>query len=124
MARCSFCGKPYEKVRYDQVSCSSRCNINFKNLEMSRAKRIYRVLYWWRLGRQKRFHGVVSMADNLRFLAREIREWIEEDRKLGRPPPPMHDHSADRGHQRGTLVVVPPEVRLGVYDAGIVEDVV
>lgn len=94
--KCHFCGQSKRRARYDQTTCGPACNKAFKNLEMTRAKRLYRCLYWWRFEKDKKD---AQTADNLRFIAREIRAWIDEDKLAGRPPPPRHDHMMDRGHQ-------------------------
>lgn len=98
--KCAFCGVTFEPRRVDAVCCSSKCSTAYKNLEMTRAKAVYRALYHWRADRKG-----PDTADNLRFITREIREWIDRDKAAGRPPPPKHDHMANRGQQaqkRGT----------------------
>lgn len=92
--RCAFCGIPFKPRRADAVCCSSECATKFKNLEMTRGKGVYRALYHWRADRKG-----AHTADNLRFITREIREWIDQDKEAGRPPPPRHAHGADRGQQ-------------------------
>lgn len=98
--KCAFCGNPYVRVRVDQVCCQTQCSLAYKNLERTRAARLYRALYHWRLWKSSSRAGVMGVADNLRFICREIRAWIEEDKRIGRPPPHTHSHDLDRGHQR------------------------
>ena len=89
--RCAFCGAPFKAVRVDQTSCSTKCGSDLANLEMKRARRLYRALYGWRLRDD-------ASKDDMRF-CREIASWKEEDARAGRPRPPRHQHDLDRGHQ-------------------------
>ena len=93
MVKCRNCGKLYERRRADQHYCSVACSKEADNRELRRARVLYRALYWWRYDRK-------TSTDNLCFIAREIRHWIEEDRAVGREPPPRMNFDADRGHQR------------------------
>jgi hypothetical protein len=100
--KCAYCGTAFVPLRFDQTVCNKACSTNYKNLEMLRAKRLYRALYHWRYGRLsrgKRLSGPM-VAANLWFICREIAAWVREDESLGRPPPPQHDHGMNRGHQR------------------------
>ena len=92
--KCAFCGKPFTPRRIDAVCCSSVCATKFKNLEMTRGKLIYRAIYRWEADRTDPQRGA-----NLVWIGKEIREWMRQDKALGRPPPPRHDHTADRGQQ-------------------------
>lgn len=91
--KCPECGTIAERKRVDQVTCSSACNYQLENRAGRRAKVLYRCLYWWRFNRK-------SAVDDLRFICREIRSWIDEDREAGRGPPPRHNHQGDRGEIR------------------------
>lgn len=102
--RCSYCGGPFTPLRSDAVACSKRCSTAFKNLEMVRAKRLYRALYHWHMWKSSSKATLMGVKDNLRFICREIRQWRDEDMKRQRPAPPRHDHMADRGHQRESAV--------------------
>lgn len=93
MKRCPSCSAMFTPRRIDQGYCSVGCSKRGDALELRRARRVYRALYHWRYKR-------VTAGRLLVFICREIRSWIEEDRQCQRPPPPMHDLMADRGHQR------------------------
>lgn len=106
---CAYCGAPFVRHREDQICCPAgsnttnnpgrSCKDDLKNLERTRGMKIYRAIYWWRYKRNDH-----SLADNLRFITREIRSWIEEDKAAGRPPPPRHRHDLDRGYQRKAII--------------------
>lgn len=93
--KCPECGGAFKSQRFGQAWCSSACNRRAGNRELARARVLYRALYWWRFARSDK-----ETADNLGFICREIRSWIDEDKKAGRAPPPRHRHDADRGHLR------------------------
>lgn len=93
--QCPECRVLFEPRRRDQAYCSAICNKRAADRELSRARRLYRALYHWRLKREDEGIGA-----NLRFICNEIASWIREDREMQRLPPPPHDHEADRGHQR------------------------
>jgi len=90
---CAWCRAWFEPKRSDQAYCSTACNKHGANQEGARARRIYRALYHWRLGH-------TTFGENMKFVCREVSAWIREDRQMQRPPPPPHNHQADRGHQR------------------------
>jgi hypothetical protein len=94
---CPECGKPFKKGREGQWLCSTACNRKAGNRELARARVLYRALYWWRYDRR-------NSGDDLVFICREIRSWIDEDKRVGRPPPARHRHDADRGHARRRAV--------------------
>ncbi len=91
---CPECRTVFEPRRSDQAFCSARCNQVATTRETTRARRIYRALYWWRYDRKGGF------GQNMRFVCREVATWIREDREAQRLPPPAHNHDADRGHER------------------------
>lgn len=95
LVKCPECGKPFRRIRAGQSWCSAACNRTAGNRELTRARVLYRALYWWRYSRND-----PDTAWNLGFVCREIRSWIEEDKAVGRAPPPKHNHEADRGHLR------------------------
>lgn len=92
---CPECRAYFLPRRSDQAYCSAKCNKDAAARELTRARRVYRALYHWRMKRSG-----PNVADNLRFICNEVASWIREDRERQRKPPPPHDHSADRGHQR------------------------
>lgn len=94
--KCPECNRNFNSTRHGQWTCSARCNRAAGNRELARARVLYRALYWWRLGHGK---GAEAMRCFV-FIIREIRSWIEEDKKAGRAPPAPHRHDADRGHLR------------------------
>lgn len=98
MKRCPMCRAMFSPRRIDQTYCSTGCSKKADQLELARARRLYRALYHWRLDRSKK--GVKQAGQLLVFICREIRHWIEEDRLNQQGPPAMHDLMADRGHQR------------------------
>lgn len=91
---CPECRAHFEPRRRDQAYCSAACNKKGETRELRRARRVYRALYHWRLNRAGGF------GPGMAFLCREVASWIREDREAQRLPPPPHDHTADRGHQR------------------------
>lgn len=92
---CPECRKAFTRHRRDQAFCSAACNKAAEVRELRRVRRLYRALYHWRLNRYSGGWGL-----NMRFVCREIAAWIREDRDHQRPPPPPHNHDADRGHER------------------------
>lgn len=100
MLSCPECRIRFVPRRVDQGYCSAACNRDASGRELTRARRLYRALYWWRYSR-------TTSGPDLLFICREIASWVKEDREHQRKPPPRHDHMADRGHQRR-----PREVRL------------
>lgn len=92
---CAWCRIGFTPRRHDQAYCNSDCTKKAETLELRRARRLYRALYRWRLERYSNGWGA-----NMRFVCREIATWIREDREAQRPPPPPHNHDADRGHER------------------------
>jgi len=93
---CHNCNNPFTPWRSDQLYCKPECYREADHRELRRARAIYRCLYWWRFQRK-------TAMDDLRFICREIRAWIDEDKAAGRPPPPPHRHDADRGINRREL---------------------
>lgn len=93
MASCPECRSEFKPHRYDQAYCCAGCGTKARTRELARGAALYRALYWWRLDR-------ASATENLRFICREIKAWIEDDKATGRGPPPKHRHDVDRGHQR------------------------
>lgn len=91
---CPECRAWFEPKRSDQAYCSAACNKSAATRELARARRVYRALYHWRLDRKGGFGA------NMRFVCREIANWIREDRERQRLPPPPHNHDANRGHER------------------------
>lgn len=91
---CPWCRSWFVPRRSDQAFCSTACNKKANDLALKRGLRVYRALYWWRLDRKGGFGA------NMRFVCREIASWIREDREAQRRPPPPHDHTRDRGHER------------------------
>lgn len=102
--KCPECKQPFEARQREQTFCSKRCNTIAGNREMKRARALYRALYWWRYGRLARSARYgrpdrLAIAADLWFICREIKAWVLEDEREGRPPPPKHRHDTDRGHQ-------------------------
>jgi len=95
VAKCCFCGKPYKRLRIDQNCCSKACSKKLDNLELKRAKAVYRALYGWRRMKTPKDRGRA-----LTWIAREVKSWIDEDAGMGRPPAPAHPFDLDRGHER------------------------
>lgn len=95
---CPECRAYFEPKRSDQAFCSARCNKSAATRELTRARRVYRALYHWRLSR-------TAFGPNMRFVCREIASWIREDRDRQRLPPPPHNHDLDRGHERAAPAV-------------------
>lgn len=93
MKSCPMCRGMFTAKRIDQGYCSVKCSKAGDAIELRRARRLYRALYWWRYKR-------ANAGQLLVFICREIRSWIEEDRLCQRMPPPQHDLMQDRGHQR------------------------
>lgn len=95
MRACCNCRVRFLPRRFDQEYCSTACNDEAGKRELRRARRVYRVLM--RIFGKRKYEG---RGADFTFLYREVRSWIEEDRDAQRLPPPKHDHTADRGHQR------------------------
>lgn len=95
---CAWCRTWFEPKRSDQAYCSTACNAKAANVEAVRGRRIYRAIYHWRLEHR-------TFGQNMAFVCREVAAWIREDRQMQRPPPPRHNHDADRGHQRAPQAV-------------------
>lgn len=91
---CPECRIYFEPRRSDQLYCSAACNKAAATRELTRARRVYRALYWWRYDRAG------GWGPAMRFVCREIASWIREDRAAQRPPPPRHNTDANRGHER------------------------
>lgn len=96
--QCPECRSQFEQRRSDQGFCSTRCNTAFEARALKRCRRIYRALYHWRFWHAGQ--GRLNVAANFRFICREIAAWIREDRDAQRLPPPVHNHDANRGHER------------------------
>jgi hypothetical protein len=77
---CASCGTTYLPGRVDQQYCSAVCGRRADKLAHLRGRRIYSMAYHWRANRK-------AGADQLREMCREIAQWIEEDRRMGRLPP-------------------------------------
>jgi hypothetical protein len=86
----------FEPHRSDQNYHNVACSKLADTRELRRARTLYRALYWWRFDRK-------TSAEALKFICREIAHWIEEDRAIGREPPPRMNFEQDRGHQRKKL---------------------
>lgn len=108
MPKCRNCGTAFKRRRIDQHYCGTLCSREADKRELKRARAVYRALYGWRDNRSD-----PSAADDLRFVCREIRDWIEEDREAGRLPPPRHNHNGDRGHERRKAPKATAKLRLG-----------
>lgn len=98
MRTCHGCGASFNPRRVDQVNCNKACGLKASNLEMLRARALYRELYHWLLSQTKQGQAVQeTMAGvegfrfqgNMGLVTRAGRAWIEEDRKKGRLPPPF-----------------------------------
>lgn len=94
MITCAECADEFEPRRSDQAFCSVACNKANTNRAQARARRLYNAAYHFRLEHDR-------FGPNWKFMMREIGSWIREDREAGRPPPPAHNHDANRGHERG-----------------------
>lgn len=90
---CPECRSRFTPWRGDQRYCGADCGKKAEKRELARARRIYRALYHWRLEHR-------TFGENMRFVCREVSSWIREDREMQRQPPPPHDHTSDRGHER------------------------
>ncbi len=95
---CLNCGTAYKPRRRDQVNCTKACSIKAANLEILRARALYRELYHWLLSQtregrlqQEALAGVegFTFQGNMGLVTRAGRHWIAEDRKKGRLPPPF-----------------------------------
>lgn len=80
------------------MNCNKRCGLKASNLEMLRARALYRELYHWLLSQTKEgrtqqevMAGVegFTFSGNMGLVTRAGRHWIAEDRKQGRLPPPF-----------------------------------
>lgn len=100
MCRVSFAPRRPSLDFYCGALCSKKADV----LETRRARVVYRALYWWRLDRK-------NVTDALRFICREIADWIAEDRAAQRLPPPRYDPMQTRGHERkpARKVVLPED---------------
>lgn len=87
---CLECHTPFAPIRQDQVFCCKGCKNAEHNRELTRAKLIYRELYHWRLGYGK---GVAGSFFNM--ASQQVSEWIAEDKRQGRKPPPLNDRGPD-----------------------------
>jgi len=90
---CENCGKPFSPVRHDQVFCSRPCKVEEHNRELTRAKAIYREVYHWRKAR-----GSGRMGKLLGCVSRKMDEFIAEDVRLGRQPPPLPQRIQDEDY--------------------------
>jgi hypothetical protein len=95
MATCLECRGSYTRKRIDQSFCSTACSKKADARELKRARAVYRALYHWRYDRK--WSGI---GDALRFICREIADWIAEDRQHQRLPPPRPNMMIPRGHER------------------------
>lgn len=93
MATCPECQTRYVRRRIDQVFCSSPCNKAASNRAQYRGGVIYRALYGAATVPKKD----PDRGADLTFVMREVRRWAAEDKRLGRAPPPRHQHGYDRG---------------------------
>lgn len=91
--QCRMCRKVFTPRRSIDFHCGPLCSKRAEVLEMRRARVVYRALYWWRFDRK-------NSMDALRFICREIADWIAEDRMSQRLPPPRYDPGQSRGHER------------------------
>ncbi len=93
--RCPNCSQTFIRRRVDQGFCSAACNREDDRRALTRARRVYKVLY--RIFSKRKY---AERGADFTFLYREVRSWIVEDQLRQRLAPPAHDHTADRGHQR------------------------
>lgn len=105
---CKWCREPFAKRRIDQHYCGTPCSRAADALELKRARAVYRALYHWRNDRGASKVDLVRMC--LRFICREVRDWIDQDRAIGRPPPPRPNEWVPRGHERRPAVGAPREI--------------
>jgi predicted nucleic acid-binding Zn ribbon protein len=75
--QCIHCGIHFIPTRNDQRKCSRQCNLDYNNLAKGRARLVYERLYHWGLGGTR----------DLSAIRAQVKAWIEEDKKQGRPPP-------------------------------------
>lgn len=101
---CKWCREPFSKRRIDQHHCSTPCSRAADALELKRARAVYRALYHWRNDRSASKVDLVRTC--LRFICREVRDWIDQDRAVGRLPPPRPSEWIPRGHERRPSVRV------------------
>lgn len=87
---CEACGQPYTPIRHDQLFCSRACKVDEQNRELLRARAIYREVYHWRKSR-----GTGRMGKLLGCVSRKVDEFIAEDVREGRRPPPLPDRIRD-----------------------------
>lgn len=80
---CAECGAAFQAWRADQRFCPrSACKRNYWRRAEVRGAQAYEALVKWRLSRGQGT-GKRSISD----LARIVDDWIDEDRKDGRPTP-------------------------------------
>jgi hypothetical protein len=99
---CRECRETYARKRIDQNYCSSVCSRAADNRELKRARAVYRALYHWRNDRSAPKVALVRTC--LRFICREVRDWIDQDRVEGRLPPPRPAEWVPRGHEKRKAV--------------------
>ena len=92
---CVECGEPFKPIRRDQIFCARKiasnrraspttCKDRAGNRELTRAKALYRYMYWLvRKGVPKDEQGRSLSAIN-----RQMRAWRDEDEANGIPAPP------------------------------------
>lgn len=90
---CHNCGEPYQPRRVDQNYCGRPCLVEAQNRELLRAKKLYRELYHWRKAR-----GSGRMGKLLGDVSRVMDEFIAEDRRRGRPAPPLPERIAQEDY--------------------------
>lgn len=79
---CLECNAPFWPRRADATYCCNECKTKGYNLEVSRARSVYRILYHWRNG---------SLSGAFTEISRMVDGWIREDREAGRKAPPWRD---------------------------------
>lgn len=92
---CTHCATSFTPRRHDQVFCSGPCKVDAGNLELKRARILYRELYHWRKAR-----GRGQMGKLLGDVSRVMDGYIAEDRAQGRPPPPLPERIAQEDYMK------------------------
>lgn len=79
--QCAHCGEPFQTVQPAAIFCSRKCKTDAANLEAARGKQLYRLAYTWAAAGG----GMGKAFSDLSWLARQF---VKEDREVGRVPPP------------------------------------
>ena len=75
---CAHCDKPFTSPQRASIFCTRKCKTDAANLEAARGKQLYRLAYNWATGKGTSFSDLSWLA----------RQFVKEDREVGRPPPP------------------------------------